>query len=189
MKISRIVIGLAVAALPAMCTTILPSDGSWYTFTWTGAPPTTAFGGLPTITGNLGTTLVGNPSGTTFNFSGPTSIFLQDLFYDGDQFEVFVDSVSQGTTSSPFNDATFCGNDPAGCINKPKFSSGTFDILGAGPHTLQINVIAETNNLSSGNAVFNLSPLVAPEVPEPATLGFVGLGLAGLALRLRRKRA
>ena len=184
MKISRIMIGLALAALPAMCTTILPSDGSWYTFSWNGAPTTAAFGGLPTFTGSLGTTLVGDPAGTVFNFSGPTSIFVQDLFYDGDQFQIIVDSIDLGVTSSPFNDATYCGNDPANCTNA-KFSTGTFNILGGGDHTLQINVVAETSNISKGNAVFNLSTIV---VPEPATLGLIGLGLIGLAFRWRSKR-
>ena len=189
MKISRFVVGLALAALPAMCSTILP-DGSWYSFGWSGLPTASTFGGFPTFTGSLGTTIKGTPAGTvSWEFTGPATIFVQDLFFDGDQFQIFVDSSSLGVTSAtPDSAQPSCGNDPAGCT-AARFSSGTFNVVGAGAHSLTISVIEETNGLPNGAAVFRLSGLAAPEVPEPTTLGLIGLGLVGLAFRWRSKRA
>ena len=189
MKISRLMMGLALAALPATCSTILP-DGSWYSFGWSGLPTASTFGGFPTYAGTLGTIVKGTPAGTvSWEFTGPATIFVQDLFFDGDQFEIFVDASSLGTTSlSPNTFGPTCGNDPAACTNA-RFTSGSFNVVGAGAHSLTISVITETANLPNGAAVFRLSGLAAPEVPEPTTLSLIGLGLVGLAFRWRSKRA
>ena len=168
-------------------------------------PSTDAFGGVSGYTGSLGTSVSGtscigaSPCDSflqPFTFTGPATLDIQDLFNDGDKFQVFVDGVSVGMTSSPTNDGTLCGNDPLSCVGNSKFSSGAFVISGAGNHTISISVIQEsTVGTETDEAALELIGSGGGGgggggggVPEPTTFSLMALGLGGLLLGWRARR-
>lgn len=193
--ISKIVLLLGLAALPAISA---PLDsvavGTWLSFGWLGAPGAHAFGGFADYVGTMGTPVFSTRTCSFFHtdpdcaFSGAYTLTITDLFFDGDQFEVFDNGVSLGTTSVPTNTITTCGDDPAACTGAA-WTHGTFN-LGAGSHQLDIVLISQAVGTTSGRGalIFNAA-VTPPEVPEPATFGLIGLGLVGVAFRLRKKRA
>jgi hypothetical protein len=197
--IAKTLLGLAVAALPALCGPISITN-QWTAFGWSGSAPTNAFGGSSGYSGSLGTTVLGTTCvgsspcdsfSQPFTFTGPATFTIQDLFSDGDRFNIFIDGSLTGTASSvPANDGTACGNDPAGCVGNAKFSSGSISISGAGAHSISISVTQEATGVTSGQAVFKLAASGGGAVPEPTTLSLMGLGLGGLFLGWRgRKKA
>jgi hypothetical protein len=200
----KIFLGLSFMTLPAFCGSIGMDE--WYTFSWNGGVGTDAFalGPAASYTGNRGTSITGIPCGgpgpcdsfsQPFTFSGATTLFVQDLFFAGDQFQIYDNGVllaGVNTTSTPTPGGLSCGDDPLGCPS-PKWSSGTFS-LGAGSHAISIKVVAEAIGFTTGRGVLELFPAVpAPEsttvVPEPASLSMMGLGLGALLLgwRCRQK--
>ena len=190
-------LGMSLMALPAFCGAI--SMNQWYTFGWSGAPITDAInlGAGSAYTGYLGTPIAGLTCATStpcfdttdpWTFTGTATLVVQDLYFDGDRFNVLDFGSLIGTTSNPVNDGTFCGispgNDPLGCSGNVKFSRGVFN-LGAGAHSLTIQIIQETTNITSGQAVFQL---VGAGVPEPTTWSMMGLGLGALVFGWRARR-
>ena len=152
------------------------------------------FGGFADYLGSSGTSVVSTGSGCvplssltcTFTTGSATTITVQDLFFDGDQFEIFDNGVSLGTTSATSSTSADCGNDPIGCTGG-NWSSGVFN-LAAGSHSLDIVLIQQAVGISSGRGAFLLGA-AAEGVPEPATMGLIGLGLVGIAFRARKRRA
>jgi hypothetical protein len=201
----KILLGLALATLPALSGPIGMSQ--WYTFRWEGNPGTDAFASGPASSyiGDLGTTIWGiDCSGSTpcdsfsrpFTFSGPATLVVQDLFFAGDQFQIYDNGallVGVNTTSTPMQGGFYCGDDPLGCPSS-KWSLGTFS-LGAGSHAISIKVIAEAIGFDTGRGVLELHPSASvPEsttvVPEPTTLSMMALGLGTLLFGWRsRQRA
>jgi PEP-CTERM motif len=195
--IPKMLLGLGLAALPAFCNPIVLNQ--WYLFTWntTASLPTPGLdtggtsastypisGGLTVSTG----TCAGSSPCTAepWTFTGQAVLNVQDLFHDGDRFEIFDNGTSKGMTSIPSSAAQdpLCGNDPLVCALDPNFSSGSFIISGSGAHSITIMVTQRLITTSSG-AAFELTA-----VPEPTTLSLMGLGLGlgGLLLRWRARR-
>ena len=186
---------VALAAMPAMSAP-LPSNlvGTWLSFGWSAGIGSHATGGFAAYTGSLGTTVASTGSCVNFatdvincGFSGAYTVNITDLFFDGDQFALYDNGILIGTTSVATNDFTTCGDDPAACTGS-KWTHGSF-ALGSGNHQLDIVLIGQTSGISSGKAAFNFNGAASGTAPEPATFGLIGLGLVGVALRLRKNRA
>jgi hypothetical protein len=122
-----------------------------------------------------------------WTFTGPGSLLVLDLGDIGDTFRSFDNSVQVGDTSAAPATGNPCGFDIACALTHTGvsgYSSGMFNILGAGSHSITISLLTNAPNTTFGQAVFSLSPTV----PEPATLGLIGASLAGLALLGRHGR-
>jgi hypothetical protein len=200
---SKVLIGLSLMALPALCGTfnISSANGAndWYGIQWasqggviSGIVPGTAY-----VSTNGTTILASSPdifnltTNWTFNFGSTVTLIIADMFTDGDRFQFFLDGSLVGTpTSVPVSDSTFCGNDPVVCMANVKFSSGAF-VLAAGAHSITMSNLLVNNQFASGLAAFRLDSGGVPTggAPEPTTLGLMGLGLGGLLLRWRAKRS
>ena len=168
--------------------TAITTDGSWHEFAFNLAG-TFAFscgGGCdPTVN-----PVAEQTSAAPWTFTGPGMVTLTDLFARGDQFELFDAGVLVGSTSVPTNDgATTCpssgiGNDILACLADPTYSHGVFTV-GAGAHSLTIEVIQNAVGTDGGAAVFQLA---SASVPEPGTVTLFGAGLVALGVLLRRQR-
>jgi hypothetical protein len=123
-----------------------------------------------------------------WTFTGTGTLFVLDIGDIGDTFRIFDNLVSLGDTSAAPGTGNPCSFDIACSIANAGpngYSSGTFDILGTGSHSITIELLTNAPETSGGNAVFQLNPLAT--VPEPATFALIGFSLAGLAYVRRRR--
>ena len=164
---------------------VLPVNGSWEEFLFgaAGSFATGCGGGCEATTNPVADQSLAAP----WTFSGPATLTVLDLFLIGDEFNVYDNSVLLGPTGTVVNSgASPCGND-IGCAKLDAgptgYSEGIFD-LGAGAHSITIQVFQNAVGASGGAAVLSAS---APAVPEPSSVALFGTVLAGVAIALKRK--
>jgi hypothetical protein len=161
--------------------TAVTADGSYHEFAF-GVAGTFAYGcgGGCAPTSNP----LAEASGSVpYTFSGPGSLFALDLFDEGDTFSIFDNSILVGATSTVVNSgADPCDGNTACASGNPGYSQGTFS-LGAGSHSITIEVTQNAIFTLEGAAVFSLSAAT----PEPAALLLMGMGLCGLGVLARRR--
>lgn len=152
----------------------------WYGFGFDGV-------GMPLVSG-AGTVLATNPpdgnpvvhvddSPWTITTSTPVRLIVLDLFDSTDQFEIFNNLTSIGSTSAPTSGGS-CVEDISCALGDPRYSYGEF-ILAAGNHSLTGTQLIGT----SGAGVFQLTEIAS--VPVPGSLALLlapgVLLLAGVA--------
>jgi PEP-CTERM motif len=210
-SIYKLIIGLSLTALPALCGSFTINNtnatNTWYGFQWLqagssgtcGSSPTypcgTIFGqanstpssdGTTTILGSGGLSV----SGWAFDFTGPVTLTVTDLNTDGDSFKVYDNGNLILTTGASTYDGQTCQNNPATCVTDSFMSHGSVSV-GAGANLITMVDLTVNGQSPSGSGAFELTGDVSTvsAVPEPASLGLMGLGLGGLLLGWRRKRA
>jgi hypothetical protein len=176
------VTALILIGTPAFATAV--TTGTWYCMEWDGPVGTTVFN-CGAYTGSEGTP-VADPGPAPWTYSGPATLLVTDLGFDGDQFNVFDNTSLIGTTSVPVDDDDTCGNDPVICFVDEKFSHGTF-ILGPGSHSITMTLAAEgqLGDGETGTAAFRLDGPTA--VSEPSAIILLATG-AGVLFELARRR-
>jgi hypothetical protein len=177
---------LAVSALPMFGSSILV-DGTYHEFAFGLAPDTVVgcSGGGCTPSTNPVADQSNDPPWT---FSGSAILFVIDVGHKGDRFEPFDNNVTLGPTTDVGNPLNVddCSFDIGCAVANLGYSRGTY-LLGAGSHSITINLIQNAGTTTGGQAFFSVSP--AESVPEPGTAGLFSLGLAAFAAsRFRRRK-
>lgn len=135
---------LAVLAAPAQATPVTVGGG-WQCL---------AFGTTGSFATGASVCDEPDPGAPPWTFAGGAVLKVVDCCLHGDEFEVFDNGVSIGTTSPAAPDGT-CGTAPDPCWADPLASKGTF-VLGRGRHSITIQVI--DSPFGSGNAWFRVDP-------------------------------
>jgi hypothetical protein len=177
-RLSGLVAGAALLAAASLASATPIGFGIWYGFGWSGVVATD--GPLPTVGVALPPYAV-SPGASPWTLVAPAqgaTLTVTDLQADIDSFEVFDFGSSIGITPLADLNHTLCGINPDACI-ADGYSSASF-FLGAGSHS--ITLFDVDPNGSTGQGAFRVDP-----VPEPGTLLLIGSGLAGVALRRRRR--
>jgi hypothetical protein len=191
--ISKIMVSLALATVPAFCGTIAPD--TWYLFDWT-APSA----GL-IATGDI---TFGTPA-APWTFTGAGTFVVTDIGLNQQQFALYDNGGFLMSTSVPSGGYPFggvnCGSTPVAstavtCLGTPGMSTASFVLAGSGTHSLTILTQADSSGVGSGTAFFEVCTVTCGSVgvgvgsvPEPGSMGLMGLGLVlGGVLRRRRKR-
>ncbi|MFA7665845.1 MAG: hypothetical protein WCY32_06950 [Burkholderiaceae bacterium] len=192
-SLSRL-IGMAVSlacvvllGFPAQHAKAVPvSLDTWYEFAF-GGPGTALVSGADTVLATNppdGKPVVQVGDGPwTITTSTPVRLIVLDLFASTDQFEIFNDLTSIGSTSAPTAGGA-CDTDISCALGDPDhYSYGEF-ILAAGSHSLTGTQLAGT----AGAGVFQLTEIASVPVPGALALLFAPgvLLLAGVAARGRR---
>ncbi len=187
---------LGFAAAPAHADNIVLNQ--WYTGGFTtldtalfGPGFTTSVHG-PVLPGGFADAIAAPGAPWVITLTHDGFLTVTDVETSGDQFQLFDNGVpmtpttgllggqpgeNTGITSNPVPFATSaCGEDIACALSNADYSSGTF-LLHAG-----VNSITGLFLGVVGNGDFNF----IAEVPEPATIALLGVGLLGLGLVRRR---
>ena len=158
-------------------------DGTWYGFGFldVGDDAVGCFPADPAGLGcgaSTGTPTVFAPA-SPWTFDCPAEgcwLTVTDAFLNGDEFEVFDNASSIGTTSSAQGGE--CGNDPEVCLLDPSSSNVMID-LGQGSHSITIQPTASP--FDGGVAYFKVETHKAPVAGELLSLDTSALAVAGLA--------
>jgi hypothetical protein len=161
----------------------IATDGSWEEF---------LFGGVGTFAsgclGRCGATT--DPTSdqsvdSPWTFSGPATLQVVDLYVSGDEFAVYDNSVFLAYTSVPTSNGA-CGNDIGCALGDPTdYSHGAW-LLGAGTHSITIQLEQSAFGSTGGAAVLSATGTEGA-VPEPGTATLLICGLGILGFRFRRK--
>jgi hypothetical protein len=174
---------LVIGALPLPAIASAVSVNTVYGF---------GFGGVgSSLVSSSGFGLPTNPAGIdspdtpwTFTFATAGTFYVLDLFNSGDQFEIFDNLTSIGTTSAP-TQGSDCGSDVTCALGNSDFSLGSF-ALAAGSHSITGTAILSPFGGGAGAFLAETSA-----VPLPGTLILLtsALGvLGGAGVRARAKR-
>ncbi len=131
--------------------------------------------------GDVGTTV-----GRRFSFSLSANAFLTivDGFFAGEQFAVFNNAVSIGTTSAPVTPSKNTGMNFDAALADGKHSFGQFN-LGPGTYLISMDVLARSPGSGLHLGALRLDMAAVP-VPAGGVLLLSGLGVAALFRRRRR---
>jgi len=172
---AALAVGLAGTSVEAA--TSYTVDSGWANFSWSG--------GVGTFS---------DQGGFDITLASDSTLTLVDTFAYGDMFEVWLDGISQGTTSSvaDYDPMNFSSPDTALTMG---FSNGTF-VISAGTYLLDFSLFQDARDASgepysNGGAYFRIDTGVQGGVPEPATwlMMIMGFGVAGMAMRRRMAAA
>jgi len=163
---------------PGMSAGPVPTDGTWFEWSFTG-PPFAAFGCLPAdpfspfiCVPSTGTPTIfaDTPPYTFVCPAAGCTLSVTDAFNQGDQFDVFDGGLIGSTSVVALTNIQCAPNatDPVDCMADPDSSSGTF-ALAAGPHSITFlpTVVAAT----AGAAYFNvvIPPVGGTMIPIDST--------------------
>ncbi|GLC25659.1 PEP-CTERM sorting domain-containing protein [Roseisolibacter agri] len=169
----------AVAAAPRVAAAAPITLGQWYTF---------SFGGV----GSFAQSGIGSTPAAPWEFTSATGVRVSvtDGLAPGDAFSLFDNGVLVGSTPPVARVPGGCnGTGAQGCFDNPIMSHAAFE-LGAGAHSLTIRV--DVSPSGGGLGFFRADALAAQTpvstVPEPATMGLMGLGLVAVGTVARRNR-
>jgi hypothetical protein len=163
----------ALASAPANATIVVPlvEGGGWSEFFFQG--PGSLF-----QDGNTGEDFQ-----YTFTLAHKSVLRVTDGFNDGDQFDVVINGIDKGPTSTPaldFTDAGTCWS-CAFFMLGASFSHAAYK-LQAGVYNVEGSLLQAPYGSGSGAIALGV-------VPEPATWAMMMLGFGGLGLAARRRRA
>jgi hypothetical protein len=154
---------------------ILNTDGSFVEFDWLfDAVDSTASNLAPDVSDHVINALVGQlvnqtVTGTDNVDSNPDSVTLSLLSFSGPGINL-------------------PGSFIPGPSGDPTFGQFTWDTTGSAPGTYIVNIQGSDGSLTDvGTITINLA-VAAAAAPEPATLGLLGFGIAGLGAWMRRRR-
>ena len=161
-----------VAAAPALANVVVPlaPHTGWTEFQFQGD-------------GSMFQDYSANTIDFTFTLTKPNIFQVTDGWNDGDQFDVIINSIDVGPTSTPKTDFLDVDNRYSQAIGKyaASFSHAIY-LLGAGSYDIEGYVLKSVYGAGTGAVALGV-------VPEPSTWAMLiaGVGLVGGAAR--RKRA
>lgn len=169
-------LALTLAAAPRAAAAGTITLGQWYTF---------SFGN----TGSLAQSGIGSTPAAPWQFTaaGDVRVRITDGQATGDAFSLFDDGTLVGSTTLMPTGGGGCSSNVQTCWDNPNLSHGEF-ALAAGAHSLTIR--ADRSAYGGGLGYFRVDAVAAPvsTVPEPATMGLMGLGLVAVGAVARRTR-
>ena len=116
----------------------------------------------------------------TFSLTRSDILRVTDGFFDGDQFDVIINGVDQGPTSTPTFTGSYEGADWTAAFSNPTYSSASY-ILGPGNYDVTGFVLLSPFFAGQG-------ALAVGGIPEPSTWITMILGLGAVGSGLRRRR-
>jgi len=165
-------VGQQVQAGPSMPAGLVPIDGTWTEFSNVAPDPSVSDGCLPADPAGL-SCIPSDAANSVFGdappwtFTCPTagcSLTVTDAFNLGDQYEVFDNAASIGSTppvplpaqaGDQCAGAVVLASDPELCVLDPNSSTGVFN-LGSGAHSITITRIASDPGVQFTAAYFKI---------------------------------